>query len=121
MKTYWLLGLCGLVLSLTLTGCGGDFASPATTATDVDTTTTTTTAAQTQTHNRPVCVSLLNIGSCNTTQVNTQQVNRPAGLPAPQSSGPTGAQTVGTLVLLCLGFILVIGAAGAAMGSRGYN
>jgi hypothetical protein len=105
------------ILALLLAGCDGNIASP--TTTDYETTTTITTADMTQTHNRPVCVGLLNLGSCNTVAVQT--INRPAGSPAPQPTGPTGAQTVGTLVLLCLAFVFVVGVAGAALGSGGYN
>ena len=119
------LAFMGCMALFVLAGCGGDFASPSTTDYQTTTTTTTTTAAaeMTQTHNRSVCVGILNVGSCNTVQVNTQTqtVNRTAGLPAPQQSGPTGAQTVGTLVLLCLGFIFVVGVAGVVMRAGGYN
>ena len=107
-----------------LAGCGGDFASPTTTDYETTTTTTTTTAAadMTQTHNKSTCVGVLNIGSCNTVQVSTQSVNRPAGSPAPvPADNMTGAQMVGTLVLLCLGFVFVVGVAGVVMGDRGYN
>ena len=112
------------LLALLLAGCGGDFASP--TTTDYQTTTTTTTTAATaelsQDNNRPLCAGILNIGSCNVVQVSTQHVNRPAGVPAPApSDGMTGAQMVGTLVLLCLAFIFVVGVAGVVMGDRGYN
>jgi len=109
-----------------LAGCEGDFASPTTTDYQTETTTTTTTAAaeMTQTHNRSVCVGVLNLGSCNTVQVNTQTqtVNRPAGAPAPtHADGMTGAGMVGTTVLLCLGFIFCMFVAFAVMGDRGYN
>ena len=102
----------------------GDFASPTTTDYETTTTTTTTTAAaeMTQTHNRSVCVGILNFGSCNTTQVTvqTQAVHgRTAGSPAPTQQGMTGAQMVGTLVLLCVAFVVVMGFAGVVMGNRG--
>jgi len=114
------------LLALLLAGCGGNFASPTTTDYQTETTTTTTTAAaeMTQTHNRSVCVGFLNIGSCNTVQVNTQTqtVHKVPGVPAPApNNGMTGAEMVGTLMLLCIAFVFVVGAAGAVMGSGGYN
>ena len=113
------------LLALLLAGCGGDFASPTTTETTTTETATTTTAAaeMTQTHNRSVCVGFLNIGSCNTVQVNTQTqtVHKVPGVPAPQASGQTGMEMIGTLVLLCLAFIFVMGFAAMFMGSNGYN
>lgn len=116
-------------LALTLAGCGGggDFASPTTTTTDYETmaTTTTATADTTAHHNKQTCIGLLNLGSCNTTQVTvqTQAVHgRTAGSPAPtQDPGMSGAEMIGTTVLLCIGFIFCMGLAATFMAGKGYN
>jgi hypothetical protein len=115
-----------IMLMFILAGCGGDFASP--TTTDYETTTTTTTAIQsaemTQTHNRSVCVGILNIGSCNTVQVNTQTqtVHKVPGVLAPAPSNNMSlTEVLGITVLLCVAFFIVVGIAGAVMGSGGYN
>jgi hypothetical protein len=119
------LNIIALVfLALVLAGCGGDFASPTTTDYETTTTTTTATADMTQTHNRSVCVGFLNIGSCNTVQVNTQTqtVHRTAGAPAPAPSDDmSGAEMIGVTVLLCIGFIFCMGLAATVMAGKGYN
>ena len=106
-----------LFLALALTGCG-PVASDTTTMTY--TTTTTAAAELSQDNTKALCVGLFNIGSCNTVAVQTQNVNRPAGAPAP-NSGMSGGGMVGTLVLLCLAFVFVMLGAAVVMGSGGYN
>ena len=120
MKVYFLLGSL-ILLSLVLSACGD--AVPGTTATTTTTLeTTTSTAEVTQSNNRPLCVGLFNLGSCNVVTVQTQTIHgRTAGAQAPAQPGMTGAQLVGTLVLLCLAFVFVVGIAGAVMGLGGYN
>ena len=114
------------ILALLLTACGDNTmpTTATTSATDTKITTTTATATMTQNNNRSVCVGLFNLGSCNTTQVTvqTQTVHgKVAGSPAPTQSGMSGIQVVTTLVLLCVGFMFVVGIAGAVMSSGGYN
>jgi uncharacterized protein YceK len=69
------------ILALMLSGCG-PVASPTHYEYDnhaVTTTTTTTAGAElAQGNNRPVCVGLVVLGSCNTTATQTQAVNRVA-------------------------------------------
>ena len=121
------LAFLGCMALFALAGCGGDFASPTTTDYETTTTTTTTTAAAELTahNNKQVCVGLFNLGSCNTTQVTvqTQAVHgRTAGAPAPAPANDmSGAEMVGTAVLLCVGFIFCMALAAAVMGNRGYN
>jgi hypothetical protein len=104
-------------LALLLAGCEGDIASPTTTTT---TTTTTTAAAElAQDHNKAVCVGLLNIGSCNTTQTSVQTV-RPARAPAPApNQGGMGLDELlsGLTIIFIAFFVLFVGAA-LAMGTR---
>ena len=109
-------------LMLILAGCGGDFASPTTTDYETTTTTKTATADMTQNDNRPICAGLFVIGGCNVSQTNIQTVHKAPGVPAPpQDGGMSGAGMVGTVVLLCLGFIFCMGVAAVVTGSGGYN
>ena len=71
-----------------LAGCSvGDVASPSNYMSDMDTTTTETTTTEVQTaeqtlsNTRNVCIGLRQLGSCNTTQSNTQGT----GLPKPSA------------------------------------
>lgn len=102
-------------LALMLVGCG-PVASDTTTTTYTTTTTITAAAELSQDNTKTICVGLLNI--CNTVAVQTQHVNRPAGSPAP-NSGMSGGGMVGTLVLLCIGFVFVMGFAAVFMGRMG--
>jgi hypothetical protein len=84
------------LLALLLAGCGGDFASPTYSDNDSTTYTTTTTAGAelAQENNRPVCVGLVVLGSCNTTAAQSQHVNRTAGAPAPTPGAGFGLEDV---------------------------
>lgn len=111
-----------IMLMFVMSSCGGDFASPTTTTTTTTLETTTTTMEASQDNNRPICVGLFNLGSCNVVTVQTQAVHgRTAGSQAPTPQGMSGAELVGTLVLLCVGFVLVMGFAAMVMGGKGYN
>jgi hypothetical protein len=81
------------ILVLLLAGCG-PVASPTHYEYDshaVTTTTTTTAAAElAQENNRPVCVGLIVLGSCNTTATLTQTA-APAARPQPAGAEPFAA------------------------------
>ncbi len=94
-------------LALTLTGCGGDFASPTTTTTAYQTRTTTT--VMSQDHGKAVCIGMLNLGSCNTVQVNTQ---------APAAYPSNAAELGGGLLLIMASFFVVFVGACFALGTR---
>jgi hypothetical protein len=79
-------------LALLLAGCG-PVASPTHYEYDSHAVTTTTTAAAelAQHDNRPVCVGLVILGSCNTSATQTQTAAQPSAAPAraPDASMPT--------------------------------
>jgi hypothetical protein len=88
-----------LALALSLAGCGGD---------PTPTTTTMSVPESSQHDNMPVCVGLLIIGSCNT----TQSLNQPSATPV------TGLSVMLTLMLLCIGFGIIAWFAAALMDDR---
>jgi hypothetical protein len=100
------------LLALLLAGCAGDIASPTDSHDRTQTTTTTTVETQTaeleQSNNKLVCVGLVNIGSCNAVQVNTQRTaSNPVSAPA--SVTPTDAALDANLAMLCLGGAGIVG------------
>ena len=98
-----LIILAMALLTLLLAGCGGDVLSPASYDSHAVTTTTTTTATAelAQKDNRPVCVGLIVLGSCNTTATQTQHAAPAASVaPAPATLG--AAPTLGDICLWLL-------------------
>ena len=93
-----------LLALLALAGCG-PVASPTHYEYDshaVTTTTTTTAAAElAQENNRPVCVGLIVLGSCNTVATQTQSTARPA---APDRTSDAGASP--NLGDVCMSFLI---------------
>lgn len=99
MKRAAILG-AAILLTVYLAGCG-PVASPSHYEYDSDTYTTTTTAAAdlAQHDNRPVCVGLVVLGSCNTTATQTQTTTRPAA-PARTPAGDVD------LAVVCNSFLI---------------
>lgn len=100
------------LLALLLAGCAGDIASPTDSHDRTQTTTTTTTEVQTaeleQSNNKQLCAGLINIGSCNIVQVNTQRTaSKPVS--APVAPTPTESDLDANLALLCLGGAGIVG------------
>lgn len=103
------------ILVLALAGCG-PVASPTHYEYDshaVTTTTTTTAAAElAQEGNRPVCMGLIVLGSCNATATQTQATARPAPAPTPAGDNLTLADVCMWFLICamcCALFCLLIG------------
>jgi hypothetical protein len=113
-----------VLAALMLAGCVSDFLSPSTTTIDSHDRTWETSQAQTaelsQDNNKSICVGLVNIGSCNTTQVNSQRAVPPPVPPAANDSGDWLSE-------LCIGMLVIFVGFGSTMvlvalfGPRGYD